>query len=155
MLCPKCYGKVDKKQQRCQYCGFYMNELNDASNKQAKKAMKSIYKDDVLYSTKIPYDVSKKKLLLFAIFLGLFGVHQFYVGKLWYGLFMCISMSVTLILAITLMIMNTIFDNVVQRIFEFWLIFQGLNIIFWIWDILRITFERFKIPVYKDSFSKK
>ena len=155
MLCPKCYGKVDSKQQRWQYCGFFMKELDNASNKQAKKAMKSIYKDDVLYSTKIPYDVSKKKLLLFAIFLGLFGVHHFYVGKLWHGLFMSITMSVTLILAITLMIMNTIFDNVVQRIFEFWLIFQGLNIIFWVWDIFKIMFERFKIPVYKDSFSKK
>lgn len=155
MLCPKCYGKVDSKQQRCQYCGFFMKELDNASNKQAKKAMKSIYKDDVLYSTKIPYDVSKKKLLLFAIFLGLFGVHHFYVGKLWHGLFMCITMSVTLILAIILIAINTIFDNVVQRIFEFWLIFQGLNIIFWVWDIFKIMFERFKIPVYKDSFSKK
>ena len=155
MLCPKCYGKVDKKEQRCKYCGFYMNELDGASNKQAKKAKKTIYKDDILYTTKVPYDVSKKKLLLFAIFLGLFGVHDFYVGKFWQGLYQCISVTIAIILTTTLMIMNTIFDNVVQRIFELWLYFQGLAVIFWIWDIFKITFERFKIPVYKESFSKK
>lgn len=155
MLCPKCYGKVDRKSQRCRYCGFFMNELDGASNKQAKQAQKTIYKDDILYTTKIPYDVSKKKLLLFAIFLGLFGVHDYYVGKFWQGLYQTISVSVALVLALILMIINTIVDNIVQRIFEFWLIFQGLAVIFWVWDILRIVFERFKIPVYKDSFSQK
>lgn len=155
MLCPKCYGKIDKKQQRCQHCGFYMNQLDNASNKEAKRIRRTIYKDDILYSTKIPYDVSKKKLLLFSIFLGLFGVHDFYVGKIWQGLYFCISTSVTLIVSTVLMIMNTIFDNIVQRIFEFWTVFQGFAIIFWIWDIFKISLERFKIPVYKDSFSKK
>lgn len=155
MLCPKCYGKIDRKQQRCKYCGFYLSELDGASNKQAKKALKSIYKDDVLYSTKVPYDVSKKKLLLFAVFLGMFGVHDFYVGKIWQGLFQCISFVGALIFGTILIAMNTIFDNIIQRLAEFWLIFQGLALIFWIWDIFKISFERFKIPVYKDEFSKK
>ena len=48
MLCPKCYGKVDKQQQRCKYCGFYMNELDGASNKEAKRIKRTIYKDDIL-----------------------------------------------------------------------------------------------------------
>ena len=154
MLCPKCYGKIDKNQQRCIYCGFYMNELKNATNKEAKRIKKTIYKDDILYTTKIPSDVSKKKLILFSIFLGLFGVHDFYVGKFWQGLFFCITTSVTLILSTILMLMNTIYQNTIQTIFEFWTIAQGLAIIFWVWDIFKISFERFKIPVYKDSFSK-
>lgn len=155
MLCPKCYGKINTKEQRCRYCGFYLNELDDASNKEAKKIKKTIYRDDILYTTKIPYDVSKKKLLLLAIFLGLFGAHDFYVGKIWQGIYQCISCTVAIILTTILIIMNTIFDNIVQSIFECWLYLQGIAVIIWVWDIFKISFERFKIPVYKESFSKK
>ena len=151
MLCPKCYGKIDKKQQRCQYCGFYMNQLDDASNKLAKQIKKTIYKDDILYSTRIPYDVSKKKLLLFAIFLGLFGVHDFYVGKFWQGLYICVSVSVTLILSIILMIMNTIYQNIIQTIFEIWSAFQGVALVMWFADIINISLERFKMFLSKNT----
>ena len=155
MLCPKCYGRLDKKQQRCQTCGFNLSELDGATNKEAKKARKTIYKDDILYTTKIPADVSKKKLLLFAIFLGMFGVHNFYIGRFWKGLYMCAAFTISLTFGIIVIAMNTIYDNIIQRIAEFFLFFQGLALIIWIWDIFRIAFERYKIPVYKDEFSKK
>lgn len=153
MLCPKCYGKVDKKAQRCTYCGFNMSLLDNASNKEAKKIKKTIYKDDILFMKGIPADVSKKKLLLFSIFLGLFGVHDFYVGKFWQGLYLCISTSITLILAIILMTLNLITQNVFQTIFEFMTIFQGIAVIIWVTDIFKIGFERFKIPVYCKEFT--
>ncbi len=155
MLCPKCYGKLSKDKSQCLYCGFEMKELEDASNKQAKQAKKTIYRDDVLYTAKLPYDVSKKRLLLFSIFLGLFGVHDFYVGKFWQGLYKAVTISITLILATILIIMNTITNNIVKTIFDFVSVFQGLAIIFWIWDIFSIAFERYKVPVYKDEFSKQ
>lgn len=156
MLCPKCYGKVKKEQVRCPNCGFNLNLMQGASNKQAKKAKKSIYKDDILYTTQIPPDVSKKKLLLFSIFLGLFGVHNFYVGKFWQGLYMCVCTGLTTILSILipgLGIVNQ--DNVLYITFQFLLIFQGINIILWVYNIFSIIFERYKIPVYKDEFSTK
>lgn len=154
MLCPKCYGKVDKQAKRCVYCGFDMRLLEGASNQEAKRIRKTIYKDDILYMKGIPADVSKKKLLLFSIFLGLFGVHDFYVGKFWQGLYLCISTSITMTLAIILMLMSSIVQNTIQIIFEFMTIFQGIAVIIWITDIFKIGFERFKIPVYSESFSE-
>ena len=54
MQCPKCYGKIDKNTGRCKSCGFNLNMLDGATNKAAKQAKKTIYKDDILYTTKIP-----------------------------------------------------------------------------------------------------
>ena len=155
MLCPKCYGKMKKDQVRCQSCGFNINTMRGASNKEAKKALKSIYKDDVLYTTEIPEDVSKKKLLLLTIFLGIFGANHFYVGKLWQGLYMCISSSVALIFAIILTIFEPGSASVLDMIFQFLLVFQGVNLVIWIFSIANVALERYKIPVYKDEFSHK
>ncbi len=154
MLCPKCYGKLSKDKKKCLYCGFDMTELDGASNKEAKEIKKTIYKDDILYTTSIPADVSKKKLLLFAIFLGLFGVHDFYVGKFWQGFYQCVVTGMVLILGITLSIMNTFVQNAVQITFEFMTVFMGVALIVWVVDIIKICLERFKIPVYKKSFSE-
>ena len=155
MLCPKCYGKCKKEQKRCYNCGFDLTLLEGATNKEAKRARKTIYKDDIMMIKGIPPDVSKKKLSLFAIFLGLFGVHNFYVGRLWRGLFMCISTSVTILLS-TLVSTLGIIDaaNVYYIAFQFWLIFQGITVLLWVYDIIMIFLERWKIPVYKQSFSE-
>ncbi|HAJ77903.1 MAG TPA: hypothetical protein DCO89_02405 [Clostridiales bacterium] len=155
MLCPKCYGRIKKDQNRCYHCGFNINQMQGASNKQAKKALKGIYKDDVLYTTEIPEDVSKKKLLLLTIFLGLFGANHFYVGKFWQGLYMCISSSLALVLAVVITALNLSSQTVIDKIFQFILIFQGVNLVLWLMSIVNVAFGRYKIPVYKDEFSKK
>lgn len=156
MLCPKCYARIKKEQVRCQHCGFNLNVMQGATNKEAKIAKKTIYKDDILYTTNVPQDVSKKKLLLFSIFFGLFGVHHFYVGKFWQGLYMCLCTSITTILTIVITALGIIDQqNIFYITFQFLLIFQGINIIFWVSNILNIIFERYKIPVYKDEFSLK
>ena len=154
MLCPKCYGKINKGQTRCQYCGFDTKIINGASNKQAKKIKHTIYKDDILYTTQIPADVSKKKLMMFSIFLGLLGVHNFYVGKFWQGLYMCLTTSITFVLS---MIVSTIINsnNIFYIAFQFVLGFQGVTVIMWVVQMIKIFLERFKIPVYKDDFSKR
>lgn len=154
MMCPKCYSKVNKYSKRCDQCGFKMIELKEATNTEAKKALKTIYKDDVLYTTETPLDVSRKKLILFAIFLGLFGVHDFYVGKFWQGLYLCLSTSITLILTTILFVMNTVFSNIVQDIFAFSTVFQGIALVIWVADLIKIITKKYKIPVYKESFSK-
>ena len=154
MICPKCYSKIHKTKNRCDYCGFNLNELNDASNKQAKKALKSPFKDDVLYTSQLPRDVSKKKLLLFSIFLGLLGVHNFYVGKLWRGLFNVLVTSITFVLGALLISLNIITNHPIYIAFQFALAFQGANVIIWVMDIIDISLNRYKVPVYKESFSK-
>lgn len=155
MLCPKCYGKVDKKQKTCTYCGFNLSALEGASNRQAKKALKTEYRDNVLYIGGIPEDVSKKKLILLSIFFGLFGVHDFYVGNFWRGLYKAITMSLTIILSTIVLSFGIVqVNNAFYIAYQFILVFQGLNILIWIFDIIRIFLERYKIPIYKDEFSK-
>jgi len=69
MLCPKCYARIKKEQVRCQHCGFNLNVMQGATNKEAKIAKKTIYKDDILYTTNVPQDVSKKSYCCFQYFL--------------------------------------------------------------------------------------
>ena len=154
MVCPKCYANCKKEQVRCYHCGFDLTLLDGATNKGAKEARKSIYKDDIMKFKGIPPDVKKKKLVLLSIFLGIFGAHNFYVGKLWQGLFMCISTTVTLVLS-TLVSMFGIVDmyNTLYIAFQFWLIFQGATVLMWVFDIILIFLERWKIPVYRKEFS--
>ena len=87
MRCPNCYGKVDKNTNICTKCGFQIKSLENASNKKAKELMRSGDGDLVIESKILPSDVSKKNLLLYCGFLGLFGAHYFYVGKMYRGMF--------------------------------------------------------------------
>lgn len=155
MMCPKCYAKIAKGKNRCDSCGFNLNELKDASNKQAKMALKTVYRDDVVYTSQLPADVSKKRLLLFVIFLGIFGVHQFYVGKILSGLYNAIVSVLTIVFGAILLAGNIVAsNNIFYIIFQFMLVFQGINIILWIKSIIDVATNRFKVPVYKESFSK-
>ena len=154
MLCPKCYGKLTKDKSRCMYCGFDMSLLDGASNYEAKKIKHTVYKDDILYTTKVPFDVSKKKLLLFAIFLGLFGVHDYYVGKFWQGLYQSVVVGLAMILLTIQMVMGTVTQNWVQTALDVLAVFAGFATLIWFVDIVKIALERFKIPVYKKDFSK-
>ena len=108
-----------------------------------------------MYIGGIPEDVSKKKLILLSIFLGLFGAHDFYVGKLWQGLYKCITMCLTIVLSTIVLTFGIVYQtNFFYLAYQFILVFQGLNILFWILDIVKIFLERYKIPVYNDKFSR-
>lgn len=148
MLCPKCYGKVNKNTNRCDYCGMRMSDLEGATNAQAKIALKSIYKDDVMYVEKLPKDVSKKRLLILSIFAGLFGAHDFYVGRLWRGLYKVFTLA---FLVCLIVIYGGSKNNIYFAIAQ---ILQGISILIWLVDILYISIDKYKVPVYKTLFSK-
>ena len=148
MLCPKCYGKVNKNTNRCDYCGMRMSDLEGATNAQAKIALKSIYKDDVMYVEKLPKDVSKKKLLLLSIFAGVFGAHDFYVGRLWRGLYKVFTLA---FLVCLIVIHGGSKNNIYFAIAQ---ILQGISFVICLLDILYISIGKYKVPVYKTLFSK-
>jgi len=147
MLCPKCYGKVDKNTNRCNRCGFNLNDLKNASNLKAKEKFRSKDADLVIYSKVLPKDVSKKKLLLFSGLLGLFGAHYFYIGRFWRGLFNLISTIFNSVFFVFYMLNYT--GNEVFKYFEY---FSGLlfAIVFLLsaFDFINIIFNKFKVPVY-------
>ena len=155
MICPKCYAKIKPEHIKCPSCGFDLRLMEEATNKAAKKAKHSVYKDDVLYTTQTPPDIKRKKLILLSIFLGLFGAHHFYVGKILQGLYMLLSTVIGLSLSSVILAYGIIdSNNVIYQIYQFALVFQGLAVIFWVIDMVKIFLRRYKIPVYRDEFSK-
>ena len=156
MHCPKCYGSFDKKTQRCKSCGFSMSEFNGATHKNVKQAKKDGFGADVMMTDKLPEDVSKKKLLLLSIFLGLVGGHAFYVGKIFRALYSVISFLLVSAMSIIQQIYNLpliFFSDVFNWIFSISLLLMGLNIVFWLIDIQAIIRNKYKVSVYKDEFS--
>ena len=68
-----------------------MKELNGATHKDAKRAKKEGFGADILYDSELPPDISKKKLTMFCIFLGLVGGHCYYAGKIIRAIFSTVS----------------------------------------------------------------
>lgn len=156
MNCPKCYGKIDKVSNRCKSCGFNMRELNGATHKDVKRARKEGFGDDVLYTSILPADISKKKLLLFCIFLGLFGGHSYYAGKLYKGLYSTI-VTVGLLIFSTLHILCVDIKNIMGMpgawILSSLYLLMGINLIMFVFDLVAIISNKYKVSVYKDEFS--
>ena len=88
------------------------------------------------------------KLLLYAIFLGIFGVHLFYVKRYKRGLFAAISFPVALFFQILSMFVVG-FSGVVfmQLLFDIAIGALTFNILFWISDVIAIIFRGFKVPI--------
>lgn len=150
MRCPNCYGKVDKKTLICTKCGFKIKNLEKASNKKAKELKRKGDGDLVIETNMLPTDLSKKNLLLFCGFLGLFGGHYFYVGKFWRGivnLIVSIYASVFGIFSILKLTGGKVFAY-----FEYFaLLFFGFVFIFTVFDFFNIIFNKFKVPVYIEN----
>lgn len=94
-----------------------------------------------------PDFISKTKLLLFAIFFGWFGLHNFYAKNKKKGF---VSLSF-LMISILGMALNSVpfFKSI-----ELWMIgFTGFVVLtIWICDVVDIIFNRFKYRIQKDKF---
>lgn len=149
MRCPKCYGRVEKLTNICMYCGFNMKKLQDASNKKAKEMKRQGDGDLCIETTCLPKDVSKKKLILLSSFLGLFGAHYFYIGKMFRGLLNLVFTIFMFVFATlrTLNIRGGIFEYV-----EFFVAFGFIVVLLCtILDVIKIIRNKFKVPVYIDE----
>lgn len=141
--CPRCDEKMLENQKVCPDCGLVFSKLKEATNAEAKK---QFFKKDktIIMVKETPKDVNKRNLLLFSGFLGIFGAHNFYIGRYYkaiftfvFGLFSLIyvslpSVSESLLTAVSLPLLN---------------IPLGLVGIFWVSDFIAIVFGKYKIPV--------
>ena len=78
MRCPICGSKMVQGQ-LCKYCGVTADQVENASNKKVTEYRKNDMSDLIYFTTNIPSDVSRIKLLLYTIFLGIIGVNHYYV----------------------------------------------------------------------------
>ncbi len=144
MKCPVCGAKmIDDK--ICRYCNVTSDEVLNASNIEAKRAFKEKRKDDVCYTTDIPSDVNKKKLVLFTVFLGLYGVHNFYIGRLYKGLYNAISVGGLILSGFLEYFLGLNAFTFYFGRFFLWL--TVVNLFMWFSDIVNLIFNKFKVPV--------
>jgi TM2 domain-containing membrane protein YozV len=138
MKCPVCGSKMVNGKV-CRYCNVTSDQVINASNKKAKNAKKQKINEEVCYSSYLPSDVNKRKLLLLTIFLGVFGAGSFYVGKYvkaWFAL-----IASVLAIAIALVdYFNKYYgwgaENGISIIFNLVTFFAAINVILWFDDII-------------------
>ena len=147
ITCPRCGMKSYHGVESCPDCGLVFSRLEVATNKEAKAKKLRGDRDFIINTSKLPSDVSFLKLLLFAIFLGPFGAHCFYVGRYLRG-----SVLLTDFVG---MILTVIFNDKIAAVNDGKLlaiisVIMGLVMMTWFYDIFMISIKKFKVPVAID-----
>ena len=146
-VCPRCGMKSLIGMESCPDCGLVFSRLQLATNKDAKRKMRRKDKDFIIYTNKLPSDVSYIKLFLFTIFLGIAGGYCFYVGRYWRGGIL-LANTVMLLLCV---IFNSVLINVDDGNFIAAIAtLGGLLMLIWVYDIVIVTIKKFKVPVAID-----
>ena len=140
--CPRCNEKCVFSQPTCPECGLVFSRLANTSNKVGKKAAIKSQKNLYFMCSLWPDDVKRWKALLWCGFLGMFGAHNFYLGRFLKAFFSLIVITLA-ITASTLLAAWRYYD-----VLMFFVAIPGaFATIFWIWDFAMICVGKYKIPV--------
>ena len=149
MKCPICGCKM-KEEFMCPYCKITGQQVKDASNKKAKERIKEKNIKEVYNSTYLPSDVNNTRLMLIALFGGIFGVHRFSVGKYKSGLFCTIATCFTMIFYVLSRILYP--NNLILEYFcSFGYVLGAVVLFMWISDFFKIVFKSYSMPVVLGS----
>lgn len=155
MRCPICGAKMVQGE-LCKYCKITSDQVKNASNKKVSEYRKKDMSDLIYFTNEIPSDVSRLKLLLYTIFLGLFGVNHFYVKRVvraWYSVLVCIVTFALLTLKLFVPTLSSVlFFNLFYEVSMFCL---TINFLLWVFDIINLLFKKFKVPVVLEDKEKK
>lgn len=147
MRCPICGSKMVQGE-LCKYCNITSGQVNNASNKKVSEYRRNDMSDLIYFTTEIPNDVSRIKLLLFTIFLGLFGVNHYYVKRNIRGLYSTLSTALCIIFLVLNLAVTTLSSVLVFRLmYEIIFFAMAINVLLWVCDIINLIFKHFKIPV--------
>ena len=148
--CPRCQTKMAMELTSCPSCGLNYKKFYEATNAEAKQAIKEGRKDEVLMRVGYPVDVKKWVLILLTIFGGWFGLHYYYVGRNKMGLFFTSAFLVGAANAALTIFGKTHFSGFVGELFYCLVLVWGAVIFMWIVDMAKVCFNKFKIPVSRD-----
>lgn len=137
--CPRCDNKCIQTATKCNECGLIFSRLDYATNKAAKEMMKKDDRDYILYTSTLPKDISYTKLLLYTLFLGLFGGHYYYVGKYVKG----ILMSAMMVYTIVCVIFNVYLVEALSVLY----VPIGIGVLAWMVSCVYVICKKFKVPV--------
>ena len=145
--CPRCNYKMPLTMNRCPSCQLDFSKFESATNKGAKQALSVGEADQVISRKGFPSDVKKWKLLLLTIFLGIFGVHYYFVGRKRAGLVFTAFFFVGVVNAIITTLATSIVKTDAYQIFYLFVLGWGVVLVVWMIDIFKVIFNQFKIPV--------
>ena len=144
--CPRCNTKTYIQLKKCGGCGLNFDKFNSATNTEAKSAFRMGEKKRVLYTKKVPSDVSKVKLFFKALLGGWFGLHFFAIGRVWRGLFQILGSIFAFVYSYCytmLGITSGYLGYLVLMLGFIWV----YTFITWLSDTFAILFNKFKYPV--------
>ena len=160
--CPYCKSKNPLAARYCGACHLDFYQLDRCKNKEAKKMLRhrrfgETFEGEIVGTTKLPSDVKRSRLILFSIFLGLFGAHNFYVGKYIKAICQCVlgilflglSIAVTVLLekitpTMVVFGVTTSLENVLVLVAA---LVGAFPIISWFYDVLAILFKKYEVPI--------
>ena len=148
MQCPKCGSRISKDMPVCNKCGFRVEELENVSNFKARKILKSgtiLQREKVFYVHKVPKDLVRKDLVLLTGFLGIFGAHNFYVGRIYLGFSKLISFIAGILLSVI------VYRTGAMQFYTLSGLLIAYPIVSWIYDFARVIIKKYPIPVVLDN----
>ena len=152
-VCPYCNVKNPKSAQNCVNCNLDFKQLNELSNKEAKKMLirrkfAETFEGEIVYVNQFPLDCSRKNAIIWCLFLGLFGAHNFYVGRfgkaftsLILGSFFLLGTGIAGYFNLTA---GSVFT---QSFYSLSALFGIVPIFLWLSDLMALIFNKYKVPV--------
>lgn len=147
--CPRCGTKNNYNDNRCIHCGLIFSRVENGSNTIAKGLIHAGKKDETVLARMFPKDVKKKKFLLLCGFLGIFGAHNFYVGRYKKAVFQLIC-GMLAVICVAIGHILPFYDTLMSFIS----VPIGFDTLFWAWDFIDGCLNRYKIPVAVDFVSE-
>lgn len=148
MRCPVCGAKLMAKQ-ICPFCKVTDSQILNASNRKVKEYRKTGNTDLICYSSVIPSDLSKLKVILYTIFLGFLGVNHYYILRPVRATFSLVSTVGSL--GIFFLGFARIPEGIASQIYSvFYVILffmMAINVVMWLADVLAVILRSFKVPV--------
>ncbi len=138
------------KKQICPYCKVTDTQVLGASNKKVKEYRKNGNKDLIHYTTVIPKDLSKLKIILYTIFFGVVGINHYYVNRPVRGTFSMVSAvgSIVMMALYFSIDFSTKFGEAFfALIYQIVFYCMAFNIILWVLDVFAVICKGFKVPV--------
>jgi len=154
--CPYCRALIPQYTGDCIQCGITKEQISKASWQDAKKIRKGEMDGKIIMTKRRPNDLQFGKFIIFLVFFGWMGAHNFFVGRKIRGWIMCISFWSLLLSNIIWSIgtpANNFMDvNQFRNSFNFLFPFDipGLvAIIVWFCDWFAVViFNQYKYPVH-------
>ena len=160
--CPYCKTKNRLSSRYCEACHLDFYQLDRCTNTEAKKMLKhrrfgETFEGEIVSTSNLPSDVSYPKLLMYTIFLGLFGGHNFYVGRYFKAIMQCILGVIFIGLGIAV---SVLLDSAAIWVNFFGGVYSLTNVLFffalvvgiypavsWLFDLVAVIFKKYEVPI--------